>query len=84
MNGRIASAALGEFGDVHRSDRTRNGKLFINPLMTLLWAFDLEGVAKQNLYLRALAQTKTIWDVQRVIEAFHSAAKKRPRVAIPH
>jgi len=84
VNGSIASAALGEFGNVHRSDRTRNTELFINPLMTLLWAFDLEGVARRNLYLHALTHTQSVWDVQTVIEAFHRAAKKRPRVAIPH
>jgi hypothetical protein len=84
VNGSIASALEGRFGDHHRSDRTRGSTLFVNPLMTLLWAFDLHTVARRNLYLRELATTETVWDVQAVIQAFHRAQAKRPRAAIPH
>ena len=84
VNGSIASAIVGKFGDRHRSERTRSSTLFINPLMTLLWAFDLDAVARHNLYLHALANTETEWDVQMLIQAFHQRATKRPRVPFPH
>lgn len=84
VNGSIASAVQGHFGDHHRSARTKSSTLFINPLMSLVWAFDLDAVAKQNLYLHALAHTESVWDVQTLIEAFHQRASKRPRVPFPH
>jgi hypothetical protein len=84
VNGSIASAIEGRFGDHQRGTRTRGSELFINPLMTLLWAFDLPTVARRNLYLDRLPNTKTIWDVQIAIEAFRASVKSRPRMAIPH
>ena len=84
VNSSIASAIEGRFGDYHRGPRTRDGTLFISPLMTLLWMFDLGAVARRNLYLNRLADTRTIWDVHRVIAEFHSTVPHRPTQKIPH
>jgi hypothetical protein len=45
VNASIASAIEGHFGDYHRNPRTSGSKLFINPMMSLLWTFDLASVA---------------------------------------
>jgi len=58
VNGSIASAIEGRFGDYHRNPRTQSSTLFINPLMSLLWMFDLTAVAKRNLYLDAWRRQK--------------------------
>ena len=79
VNGSIASAIEGRFGDYHRGSRTRGSKLFINPLMSLLWVFDLQTVARRNLYLDRLAPTESIWDVQLAIESFHASVRCRVR-----
>jgi hypothetical protein len=84
VNASITSAIEGHFGDYHRGPRTRDSALFINPLMTLLWVFDLDAVARHNLYLTRLANTETIWDVHRAIAEFHSAVQHRPIQNIPH
>jgi hypothetical protein len=84
VNGSVASAIEGRFGDYHRASRTRGSKLFISPLMSLLWAFDLPGVARRNLYLEHLAETESVWDVQRAIRAFHASVRRRAIEAIPH
>lgn len=84
VNGSIASAIEGRFGDHHRSRRTRGSTLFINPLMSLLWAFDLPTVARRNLYLDRLGATESVWDVQLAIEAIHASVRCRPRQPIPH
>jgi hypothetical protein len=84
VNGSVASAVEGRFGDYHRSDRTRGGRLFISPLMSLMWAFDLDAVARRNLYLPILSETETVWDVQAAIRAFHRSVPRRPRQGIPH
>lgn len=84
VNGSIVSAIEGHFGDYHRGPRTQSSKLFINPLMSLLWAFDLAAVARRNLYLERLAETETSWDVHLAIEYFRETVRCRPRAAIPH
>ncbi|MEZ5301059.1 MAG: DUF1152 domain-containing protein [Verrucomicrobiales bacterium] len=50
----IASAIEGEFGDHHRTDRTARSKLWINPLMSIYWAFELTPVVERNLCLSAI------------------------------
>lgn len=83
VHGSIVSALEAEFGDYHRTLRTRGGKLFINPLMAMYWHFGLEAVANQSLYLRMLEGTKTIFDVQAVIEGFRKGIRWRERESIP-
>jgi hypothetical protein len=82
--GSIVSAIEGHFGDFHRNSRTHSSTLFINPLMSLLWMFDLPAVARRNLYLDRLAKTQTIWDVHLAIEEFCETVRRRPPQPIPH
>jgi hypothetical protein len=84
VNGSIVSAIEGHFGDYHRNPRTQSSTLFINPLMTLLWAFDLAAVARRSLYLERLADTETSWDVHLAIGRFCETMRRRPRQTIPH
>jgi hypothetical protein len=84
VNGSIVSAIEGRFGDYHRNSRTRGSTLFINPLMSLLWAFDLAAVARRNLYLHRLADTETSSDIHLAIEQFCETMARRPRQTIPH
>jgi hypothetical protein len=84
VNGSIASAIEGHFGDHHRSTRTQSSKLFISPLMSLLWAFDLPSVVRRNLYLDRLKDTQTIWDVSLAIEDFRSTVRAKMPEAIPY
>jgi hypothetical protein len=84
VNGSIVSAIEGHIGDYHRSPRTNQSKLFISPLMTLLWTFDLAAVARRNLYLDRLVDTETSWDIHLAIVEFCSSVRRRPWQAIPH
>jgi hypothetical protein len=84
VNGSIVSAIEGRFGDYHRNLRTQGSTLFINPLMSLLWAFDLAAVARRNLYLDRLVDTETSWDVHLAILRFWETVRRRPRETIPH
>ena len=54
VNGSIAAAIEGQFGDVRLSKRTAPGDLFINPLMGIYFTFNLQTVARQSLYLDRL------------------------------
>ena len=84
VNGSIVSAIEGHFGDYHRNSRTQSSRLFINPLMSLLWAFDLAAVARRNLYLDRLTDTETSWDIHLAIEQFRETVRPRPWETMPH
>lgn len=79
----IVSAGLGRFGDHHSTPRTHGSKLFINPLMSMYWAFELEGVARRCLYLDDLLTTYTRRDVEDVIGRFREGIVPEPWREIP-
>ena len=54
-NHSIVSAVEGDFGDVHRTRRTRGSRLWINPLMAMYCTFELEALASHVQYLSRLA-----------------------------
>jgi hypothetical protein len=83
VNGSILSALEGRFGNYHRTVRTQASELFINPLMSLYWHFDLELLAARSLYLQDLEATETIFQVNAIIEAFRHGVKARTRASIP-
>jgi hypothetical protein len=84
VNGSIAAAVRGEFGDVQFTTRTRGSELFVNPLMAMYFGFDLEGVARRSLYLPLLEDTETAFDVASRIEGFRHSVEARPHRPIPH
>jgi hypothetical protein len=80
----ILSAVEGHYGDHHRTVRTQGSTLWINPLMTLYWCFHLEPVARRILYLDAVKQTQSYWDLMEAIDAFRRGCPTiRARTAIP-
>ncbi|MEV0670097.1 DUF1152 domain-containing protein [Mycobacterium sp. NPDC050441] len=81
----ITDAARGEFGDHHSLTRTRDKdiELFINPLMSMVWGFDLDAVADRVLYRREIAHATTPFEVAAAIEAFRDHTSLRTRRIIP-
>lgn len=84
VNGSIAAAVEGHFGDVRFTARTAGSELFINPLMGLYFGFELDAVARASLYLDQLAATESVWQVTAFIEAFRKGVTARPWRALPH
>ncbi|MGW1885429.1 DUF1152 domain-containing protein [Streptomyces sp. NPDC001970] len=85
VNGSIAAAVQGAFGDVQFTSRTRGSELFINPLMSLYFAFELEGIARRCLYLEQIEETQLIRQVSSAIAVFREdVARQRPPRRIPH
>ena len=70
VNTSVLSAIHGEFGDHHATARTAGSTLSINPLMTLCWAFRLDGVVARNLYIDGIRDTESFADLQLMIERF--------------
>lgn len=84
VNGSVISAANGNFGNFHSTKRTEGSELFINPLMPLCWAFQLEPVARRNLYLDQIRLTQTYDELTHAIETFSATRpKSRPWLEIP-
>lgn len=76
VNSSIVAAVKGWFGDRHPTNRTRGSTLFLNPLMGLYWAFRLESVAKRNLYLDRIRNTRTYEELCLAIERFRCSIPK--------
>lgn len=85
VNGSIAGAVRGDFGDVRFTERTKGGELFVNPLMALYFCVDLPGLARRNLYLDLLERTVLMRQVSSVIEEFRDTLpRQRPPRTFPH
>ncbi|MFN8609663.1 MAG: DUF1152 domain-containing protein [Vulcanimicrobiota bacterium] len=85
VNGSVLTATEGGFGDLHSTSRTRGSELFINPLMSLYWGFDLDKLAERNLYLPRLRDKLSRNETSLAIDKFHAslARHRKPRL-IPH
>lgn len=81
----VADAVRGQFGDHRSVPRTLHSPtpLFINPLMSLVWSFELGAVAKRCLYRDYVSSTSTVFEVHAAIEAFRHTTKARSRRALP-
>ncbi|OLT27902.1 hypothetical protein BJF79_11245 [Actinomadura sp. CNU-125] len=85
VNGSIAAAVRGLFGDVHFTDRTRGGELFINPLMATYFTVDLDGLARRSLYLDRLEETRLMRQIHSIVGAFRDELpRSRPPRQYPH
>ena len=85
VNGQIAAALKGQFGDVQFTSRTKGSELFVNPLMGVYFSVDLDALARSVHYLPALEHTRTAFDVALAIEDYRDANdERRPRRVLPH
>jgi hypothetical protein len=84
VNGQIAAAVRGEFGDVHVTTRTGGSELFVNPLMAVYFTVDVMCLARNVNYLDRLEHTHTITEIAYAIEDYRDAVVRRPRRSLPH
>ncbi|MFD3806704.1 DUF1152 domain-containing protein [Streptomyces sp. NPDC058611] len=84
VNGSIAAAVRGAFGDVRFTARTRGSELFVNPLMSLCFAFELPAIAARCLYLDRIEDTSLMRQVHSRIAEFREDLVTRPARRIPH
>lgn len=59
----ILDSISGQFGDYHSNERTEGSKLFINPLMSMFFFFDLKAVADRIKYLSYVSDATTTSEV---------------------
>ncbi|MEV4314472.1 DUF1152 domain-containing protein [Actinocrispum sp. NPDC049592] len=84
VNGQIAAAIRGEFGNFRFTARTADSELFVNPLMGLYFAVELTGLARGVGYLDRLEDTDDMAQVSLLIEEHRYHVDPRRWRAIPH
>jgi hypothetical protein len=84
VNGQIAAAVRGEFGDIQFTRRTSDSALFVNPLMAIYFTFMLDALAGRVLYLDQLENTHGMRQVALRIEQFRLSLTPRIPRAFPH
>ena len=84
VNTSIASAVEGHYGDVHATHRTHGSRLWINPLMSLYWSYELKPVVEKLTYRELIEPTESFQDVVRVLhDVIRDKRGRRPREHIP-
>lgn len=83
INSSIVSAVQGHYGNYHLTEKTRDSRLWISPLMPIYWFFDLPTVAQHNLYLSQLRNTDTFMDAVRAYMLYARLVPKRSSERIP-
>lgn len=66
----VSSAIEGDFGDVHRVERTQGSELFINPLMSIYWGFDLGAVVDRLQYAELVRDCTELGHMGRIIRGW--------------
>lgn len=84
VQGQIAAATRGAFGDVHATQRTSGSTLFVNPLMAIYFTVDLDKLAARCLYLDRIEHTYGRRQVISRIEAYRNEVSTRIPRAYPH
>ncbi|MFB7471205.1 DUF1152 domain-containing protein [Kitasatospora sp. NPDC056184] len=85
VQGSVAAALRGEFGDVRFTARTKDSRLFVNPLMTLYFGVTVEALAAEHRYLDRIERTVLMRQISSVIAEFQdSLPARRPPRQFPH
>jgi len=72
----IVSAIDGNYGDFHRTERTFSSILWINPLMSLYWSFDLGKVISNMHYYNDIKFTTSALGVNKAIANYRRNLKQ--------
>lgn len=80
----IVSALEGEYGNHHRTKRTNGSELWINPLMTIYWCFDLRRVIQKIKYFDKIRNVNTIGEFNGQLSKYRNElSKMRDKKQIP-
>ncbi|GLY28356.1 DUF1152 domain-containing protein [Kineosporia sp. NBRC 101731] len=84
VNGQIAAATRGDFGDIRFTERTSDSTLFVNPLMAIYFTVGLDALAARCLYRDRIADTVLMRQVATRIRGFRDEITPRVPRAFPH
>jgi hypothetical protein len=78
----ISGAIDGEFGNVNKLERTADSTLWINPLMSMYWAFELRAVIRQIRYFDNIRDTNSLSELRQQLSEYRNSVE-RPREFMP-
>lgn len=81
--GSVVEALKGRFGFTSFSVKTQSSPVWLSPLTSLYWFFDLDAVAKAKPYLKEVLETESVIDVANAIERTRQRLGVLPRNDIP-
>lgn len=84
VNGQIAAATAGAFGDVQFTSRTHGHELLVNPLMAMYFTVDLDGLVRRSRYLDRLENTHLMRQISARIKEYRDEIVPRVPRAFPH
>lgn len=73
----VVAATHGHYGNFHATEKTRDSRLHLSPLMPLYWFFDVPGVAARNLFLPGLRRAPTRRDALAAIAQIRTVVPVR-------
>lgn len=80
----IISAIRGNYGNAQFTERTKGSELWINPLMSIYWCFDLRSVIRKIKYYEMIKDTNTIGEFNHQLMEFRrSLTQMREKKDIP-
>jgi hypothetical protein len=83
VNNSINSALKGFYGDYHATQKTGSSELWINPLMSIYWAFELDGIYQNLLYKDFIKNSMTMEEIKYGIENFRNITPIKKAKSIP-
>lgn len=79
----VVAAGQGHFGDHHVDARTRGSELFLSPLTSTVWSFEVDALARRCLYLARIVDTWQQAEVTFAIRQFRDSIEPRPWKQLP-
>lgn len=83
MAASVAAALRGCYGYYDVTVKAAESKIWISPLTSLFWFFDLQAVADAKPYKREVMESATVAEVADAIEEWRNLVGVRPRGDIP-
>lgn len=68
----VVSALEGNYGDHHTVNRTKGSELWINPLMTIYWCFDLRKVVQKITYYDLIKEVNTMGEFNGILSKYRN------------
>jgi hypothetical protein len=90
LTGCILAAAEGSFGDeevpqtLRASGRVAPGDVFLWPLMAMVWAFDVQAVARRSVLIPWIRDAPSVAEMNRAFMAGRAKFRIRPVEELPH
>jgi hypothetical protein len=83
INSSVISSVQGHYGNYHLTHKTQGSPLWISPLMSIYWFFDLRSLARRNKLLTEVRRTDTVNEVLREVWRAMTKMPKRKWYQIP-